>query len=376
MKAAQARAKAQFEEPKPSFTDNEDFFAGYKDIIDLDSTTRGMLTICPTPIGNLMDLSARQFKALRSLDILACEDTRVTGKLLEIMKQPLKEYTPESARGEDVDEFSLCSDFYDHTLNKIKESRRLKDRGLLVTFNSVNQQIRAPKLIKSMKMGLQVGLISDAGTPCISDPGGYLVQQAIQNNISVEALPGPNAGITALSASGFPADNFFFAGYLSKTDSEREAKLEKARRSGTTCVLYESVHRIEWTLENINMVYGNFHEIFVARELTKLHERHYRGTVLDIIREMEREKAEGHSMLGELTIVIAPQVIKQDPNPETITLDLKELVDSLYANLQTTPKNFTRLLQIVTKLPKNHLRRLIKETTQVHVEDEYFDYSD
>ena len=130
-----------------------------------------------------------------------------------------------------------------------------------------------------MKMGFRVALVSDAGTPTISDPGYKFLKEARKQGLSVEALPGPCAATTALSACGFPSERFQFFGYLSKTDSEREDALLEIARSGATTVIYESPNRLLKTLASIEEVFGPKHEVFIGVELTKLHERHFRDQV-------------------------------------------------------------------------------------------------
>lgn len=136
-------------------------------------------------------------------------------------------------------------------------------------------------------MGFKIALVSDAGTPTISDPGFKFVQEAQQQGIRIEALPGPCAVTTALSASGFPSDKFMFMGYLSKTRSEKTDTLLTIQQSAFTCALYESPNRLMQTLDSIKEVFGPNHLIYVGVELTKKFERHYRDTVQRVIEELE-----------------------------------------------------------------------------------------
>jgi 16S rRNA (cytidine1402-2'-O)-methyltransferase len=158
-----------------------------------------------------------------------------------------------------------------------------------------------------MKNGLRIGLVSDAGTPTISDPGFAFIKEAQESGIAVEPLPGPCAAVTALSASGFPSERFQFKGYLSKTLSDREETLLQINQSGLTTVLYESPNRLMRTLDSIRNICGEDQEVFVALEMTKMHEAHYRGTVnqvFDDINEIHSEKR----IKGEVSLVIGPPV--------------------------------------------------------------------
>ena len=230
--------KSGFAQKENDHLKDPDYFKDYEEVIETNSVlnSRGMLTICPTPIGNLRDISIRQYQALRSADILACEDTRLSGLLLKLLQNlsfaesSTLEFPPASMPASlEVDEYSLflTQDFLSHTFQTIKTSKETKNRGIMVSFNSYNQEQRAPKLITAMKSGIKVVLISDAGTPLVSDPGFALVEAAIRHGISIESLPGPVAAVVAVTLSGFPTENFFFAGYMPKITSSKLQKLNK-----------------------------------------------------------------------------------------------------------------------------------------------------
>lgn len=189
--------------------------------------------------------------------------------------------------------------------DKIKKSKKKKGRGLLLSFYEFNQEQRIPRLIRAIKMGFRIALVSEAGTPTISDPGYKFINQAQEDGIAVEALPGPCAVTTALSACGFPSESFQFLGYLPKTQSEREETLIVAGKQGITTVLYESPNRLMRTLATIEDVMGPGQKVFIAVELTKKFETHYRGRVEDVRRELE-EKFEGSKLKGEVTLILAP----------------------------------------------------------------------
>ena len=225
-----------------------------------------MLTLCPTTIGNLDDLSARQRDCLQHADLIACEDTRHTGKLLELLQ--------------------LTRAPHQH----------------LISYHEHNAAQRVPELIQAMKQGKSVALVSDAGTPTISDPGYKLVSACSSQDIPVTALPGPVAGIVALSASGLPTDRFFFEGFLPAKTLARTQRLEVLHALGTTVILYESPHRALKTLADIIKVFGPGHPLCIGRELTKKHEEYIRSGAQDALNTLsEREK-----LRGEFVIILAP----------------------------------------------------------------------
>lgn len=362
------------------FIKNEDFFEGYEEEIKVSSLPcLGQLLILPTPIGNLRDISLRVYQNLKSADILACEDTRVTGLLLQLLEKfdlgnvENIEFPPKDLSSkEEKDEFTyaLSGEFLEHTVERIRELRDTKGRGIMVAFTSFNQEARTPKLIKAIKAGLKVALVSDAGTPLISDPGSYLVRAAAKEGLPIEALPGPVAAITALCASGFPAERFFFQGYLSKTESEKIEKLERMKGSNCTCILYESSHRIHNTLNTIGRVYGNFHPIYIGQELTKFHERHHRGTVQSVYNTFYTDFQNDSKIYGELTIVISPFTEVKKKESELLTIPAKHLVTVLSDTIQSTPRNMKKLLALITGRSKNSVSRLMKSLEEPNQEPE------
>lgn len=222
----------------------------------------GTLYIVSTPIGNLKDISLRAIDILKSVDLVLCEDTRVSGRLLahfEISKK-------------------------------------------LIAINDFNEASRIGESVLNLKMGKNLALISDAGTPLVSDPGYKLIREAIANNIRVEAIPGATAAIVALTISGLPPDKFFFVGYLSKKEGKRKNQLEDIKRvkevSANTTIIYESPFRVVKTLENIRDMYGDV-DIAVCRELTKLHEETRREKVSESIAYFTV-----HAPKGEFIILI------------------------------------------------------------------------
>lgn len=222
------------------------------------SNLDGMSTLflVPTPIGNFDDMTYRSVETLKNVDIIYCEDTRVTKVLLTHfdITTPLKSY---------------------HIFN---ETERLEE------------------ILNNLKNGLNVALVSDAGLPCISDPGYLISKYVIENEYNVVSLPGASASLTALIASGLPNDKFFFNGFLNSKQSQRIKQLEKIVDRQETLIIYEAPHRIQETLQDIYKVFGN-RNIVIARELTKKYEEYTRGSLEEILSE-ERE------LKGEIVLIV------------------------------------------------------------------------
>ncbi len=227
--------------------------------MEKDGPEKGVLYIVSTPIGNLDDITLRALKILRQVDLIAAEDTRRTRRLL--------------------------SRFDIHTP--------------LVSYFEHNELKRLDKLLSHLKTGKEIALVSDAGTPGISDPGYRLIQQAIERGISVIPIPGPTAVITALSISGLPTDSFTFVGFLPKKGGKRRKLLVKLRDLDGTSILYESPHRLMEMLEDLREACGD-RQIVVTRELTKAFEEVVRGRISEVI-----DKLKGRGIKGEITIVLA-----------------------------------------------------------------------
>ena len=219
-----------------------------------------MLYLVPTPIGNLEDITLRALRVLKEVDLIACEDTRTSGVLL-------------SHFGIDTPKTS----YHEH-----------------------NEAAKAPQLIAQMRSGMKVALISDAGSPAISDPGFYLVRACMQEGIQVEALPGPTAFVPALAASALPSDRFAFEGFL-PVKKGRQTRLDALRAEPRTMIFYESPHRILKTLKQLGDVLGTDRPAAVARELTKKFEEIQRGS----LSELYDYFANGGTVKGEFVLVVA-----------------------------------------------------------------------
>lgn len=225
-----------------------------------------MLVICPTPIGNLNDITARQRQVLKTADIIACEDTRRAGKLLELLAIERRQGRPRLWR------------YDDHTA-----------RG------------QVEPLVEALEEGKSVVLISDAGTPTISDPGYRLVRACRQAGQEVTALPGPVAAVVALSGAGLASDRFYFEGFLPGNRAERQSRLKALDELRTTVVAYESPRRIVEALRDVVEVCGEEREVCVARELTKVHEEYLVGGVKEVYEELAKRE----SVRGEIVLCIA-----------------------------------------------------------------------
>jgi 16S rRNA (cytidine1402-2'-O)-methyltransferase len=216
----------------------------------------GTLYICPTPIGNLEDITLRALKILKQVDIIAAEDTRVTLKLLN---------------------------HYD-----IKTQ--------LFSYHEHNKIIKGRELIQLLMQGKSIALVSDAGMPGISDPGEELIKDAIKQGIKIVPLPGATASISALVASGLDCSRFVFEGFLPKKKNERQKRLAQLKHEFRTLILYEAPHRIVKTLEDIRHILGD-RRIVVAREITKIHEQFLRATIGEVLTILKESKPRGEFVL-------------------------------------------------------------------------------
>ena len=218
-----------------------------------------MLILVPTPIGNMEDITLRALRVLREVDLIACEDTRTTGQLLARL---------------DIDR--PLTSYHDH-----------------------NERARAPQLVARMQAGEDVALVTDAGTPGISDPGFYLVRECIRSGVEVQALPGAAAFVTAIVGSGLPSERFVFEGFLPQKKGRR-TRLQELSQERRTMVLYESPHRLVRTLSDLSESFGADRPAAVARELTKKFEEIRRGT----LHELHSHYAAQDRVRGEIVLVV------------------------------------------------------------------------
>jgi 16S rRNA (cytidine(1402)-2'-O)-methyltransferase len=405
------------------------------EIVDLDKKRKftGNLLICPTPIGNLEDLTLRNYRALLDADMIVCEDTRHTGKLLKLIRERqigakieayvqgetqreevheedeqmedeffadfekrelerhpnmksykrlkekardqkylddikdfrkkgeriqqkldslrflkskeettqlrkggnlfeedeasvlfsdsisnrsiLKNLSPESEffSGMETDiskanpSYGLHSEFIEYSKERILESKARKGRGLLLSCHRFNEKERVDQIIRLLQAGMTIVLTSDAGSPTLSDPGHMLINEAMNKGIEVESLPGANAITTSLAASGFPADEFMFIGYVNKNKFEKQRQLRRAKHLQLTAVVFENKHRLLVTLMNLEQIFGESQNVYVGVELTKMHQRQIRGEIRDCINLLNKNPDFTiPSLKGEITIVVSP----------------------------------------------------------------------
>ena len=235
------------------------------------------LYLVATPIGNLEDITLRAIEVLTKVDLIACEDTRTTNRLLA------------------------------HYGIKKK----------LISIHQHNEKNKSEFLINELSNGKSIAYASDAGTPAISDPGAFLVKQALKFGIKVSPIPGPSSPITAFSASGIESTQFQFYGFLPNASSKSKKLLQKVYGQTLPTIIFESPHRVLKTLSLVQNIFGPKHEIFIARELTKIYETIYKDEVMAIIERLESHPEE---QKGEFVISLTPP-IKEIENNETMHIN-------------------------------------------------------
>ncbi len=255
---------------------------------DASPNGSGTLFLVGTPIGNLEDITLRALRTLKEVDLIACEDTRQTQKLL----------------------------------NHYGIERRT------VSYHEHNELERAPELIVHLENGKSIAVVSDAGMPGVSDPGYRLVALAVRHHIRVVPIPGASAFLSALVASGLPTDSFRFCGFLPAKVGARRSILESSRSSPRTQIFYEAPHRLCQTMQDVVEVIGPDRRVVVAREVTKLHEEFLRGRASEILAELEgREEVK-----GEITLLIAKEDETSAPraqdSKQSISQRIRQLMQS------------------------------------------------
>jgi 16S rRNA (cytidine1402-2'-O)-methyltransferase len=241
------------------------------------------LYLVATPIGNLEDITLRALRVLRQVDRIACEDTRQTQKLLN--------------------HFGIQTP--------------------TVSYHMHNETGRARELLEALQAGARIAIVSDAGTPGIADPGAEIAALAIEAGVPVFPIPGANAALSGVIASGLSAESFTFYGFLPAKAGQRKTALEELRRKAVveTCVFYEAPHRIVETLADVEAVFGPGQHVVVARELTKLHEEFLRGSV----DEVRATLAARESVRGEIVLLFAPAAAEQTP-AKSLAEEIRELM--------------------------------------------------
>lgn len=267
-----------------------------------------LLYLVATPIGNLSEMSPRAIETLQNMDIIACEDTRVTGKLLKF--------------------FNISKP--------------------LVSLREHNEVSESSKLITQILAGKKVAYASDAGYPCISDPGEKLVQLALQNGINVTTISGPNAGLNALVASGLDTSHFYFHGFLNAKESVARNELKEMLQRKETLILYEAPHRISKTLNLLFDILGNRY-VCIARELTKQHEEFIRGPLSDLV------DIDPTTLKGEMVLVVEGRKdeIKPDLNNKEVYQMVKNFVD-----MGMSTKDAIKRVADITQISKNQIYKI------------------
>ncbi len=271
------------------------------------------LYLVATPIGNLEDMTMRAIRILKEVDIIAAEDTRNTKK--------------------------LCNYFEISTP--------------LLSYHDHNLQVGGEKLLELLREGKSIALVSDAGLPCISDPGADIVAKAVQEGFAVVPIPGANAALSALIASGLSTQPFFFYGFLSRNKKERKAEIEKLQKRQESVILYESPHRLKESLRDMQSIMEGTRKIVLARELTKKFEEFLRGTIDEAVEWVEQAE-----IRGEFCIVLEGNEEVSETSDEAqwwSELTLEEHVDRLIAEKQCTSKEAIKEVAIQRGLSKREV---------------------
>lgn len=222
----------------------------------MKNTETAELIVVPTPIGNLSDLTQRVKEALIESDLIACEDTRTTGKLL----------------------------------------KALESRVPAISYHMHNEQARSEEVLLALQRGKRVALVSDAGMPGVSDPGHVLIRKAIQEGYKITVLPGPSAFVTALVGSGLPTQRFTFIGFLERNRTRRKRELQELAERRETLIFYEAPHRVRELLETLLLIFGD-RRICLARELSKLYEEYERGRISELTAIYQEKEPRGEYVI-------------------------------------------------------------------------------
>jgi 16S rRNA (cytidine1402-2'-O)-methyltransferase len=279
----------------------------------MTETLTPALYVVATPLGNLEDITLRALRVLKEVSVIACEDTRQTQKLL----------------------------------NKFGIETKL------ISYHDHNEQTRSAELIVKLEGGESVALVSDAGTPGISDPGYRLITLAIRHRINVVPIPGPAAFVAALTASGLPTDAVSFSGFLSAKRGERRDQLSAIKDSQATQIFYEAPHRLLETLEDVVEVLGDERKVVVAREVTKIYEEFIRGIAQDVFERLRHQEVR-----GEITLLIG----KADASPKHSkpVADIGARLAAIMTTEKLDEKAALKILAKETGLGKSELYRRLQ----------------
>ena len=271
---------------------------------------KGKIYLIATPIGNLNDITFRALETIKKVDIIAAEDTRRTLKLL----------------------------------NYFGISKKL------ISYHRHNEEVKKEEIIKLVEEGKNVGIVTDAGTPAISDPGEEIVKEAIKNNIQVVPIPGACAFVNALIASGLNTKEFIFYGFLPLDKKLRKEKIEDIKMQNKTIIFYEAPHRILKTLKEFQKIFGNI-KIVLAKEITKIHEEYIRGNIEDIINKLEEKEIK-----GEYIILFENYAkTKKELEIEKINKLTLEEQYKYYEEMGENKKEIIKQIAKNNKVPKNEI---------------------
>jgi len=271
----------------------------------------GNFFICPTPIGNLGDITYRTVSVLNQVDLIACEDTRVSRKLLQ----------------------------------------RYSIQKPLFSYHAHNYQAAIQKILTHLKSGESVALITDAGMPGIQDPGMEIINQLIQNHINFEVLPGASAVLPAVVYSGFSLNGYLFLGFLPRSGGERKKILEQSLFSSQAIVLYESPKRILTTLQEIQNLIGEERKAVLCRELTKIHQEIIRGTLQELVEKLNQKK----TIQGEIVLVIEGKSVDEKGILPLVQNCIKQLLLTGHSE-----KDVVELTSVIFRLKKNRVKLELK----------------
>ena len=242
----------------------------------------GALYIVPTPIGNLEDITFRAVRVLKEVDLIAAEDTRHS----QVLLNHYGIHTP------------------------------------LTSYHEHNERSKARELVERLRQGTSIALLSDAGTPMISDPGYRLMVEAIGAGVQVIPLPGPSALTAALTAAGLPTDRFGFEGFLPAKKSERRSTLEALRNDTRTLIFYETPHRLKETLADLAEVFGD-RDVAIGREISKVHEEFVRGAIREVLAKLEQQ-----NVRGEITLIVQGATSGAPMQEEELINEIRQLAEN------------------------------------------------
>jgi 16S rRNA (cytidine1402-2'-O)-methyltransferase len=276
------------------------------------------LYLVATPIGNLEDITLRALRILKEVDVIACEDTRQTQKLLN--------------------HFAIAT--------------------RTTSYHEHNEVRRSAELVKDLQEGASVALVTDAGMPGISDPGYRLITLAIRHHLPVVPVPGPSAFLAALVASGLPTDSFRFSGFLPAKRGERRAELETIRDSPRTQIFYEAPHRIVETLTDVVEVLGSGRPVVVAREVTKLHEEFLRGAAAGVLETLKNR----HTVKGEITLLIGNSEPNESSAQEPARVGVRQRLEQIMAEEKMDEKSALKKVAKERGISKSEAYREIQRS--------------